>query len=233
MLYKELAFARRLKFSLMSMKTEKQEISETLLLLRILQKDDNIDGSLKLQKEVFLTEQNLLRSQLGVLCYKYFRYTWGPYSKELAEKFKSLAERGFVHKTTYTLTERGIYLLEFVDGILRDYRHNSKIFEIVDSTVAKYKRYSGPQLTNIVYNTEVEAHDSPGKELKVKDIPVFTDIFVPEDFEHMAGLEFPPALLHALKAELSMDKETWESLPEKKQNALRRAKKQLLAAIAN
>lgn len=215
------------------MKTEKQKISETLLLLRILQKDHNIDGNLKLQKEVFLTERNLLKSHSGGLYYKYFRYTLGPYSKELAEKFKLLVKLGFVHRTSYMLTERGTYLVEFVEGILRDYQHNSRIFEIVDSTVAKYKRYSGPQLKTIVYNTDVESHDQPGKKLKVKDISVFTDIFVHEDFEDMPSLEFSPSLWDALKTELSMDKETWESLPEKKQDTLRRAKKQLLTAIAN
>ncbi len=215
------------------MKTEKQKISEALLLLRILHKDNNILGNLKLQKEVFLTELNLLQSDLGGLYYKYFRYNLGPYSKELAENFKWLAERGFVHKTTYSLTERGIYLVEFMEGVLREYKKNAKIFDLVDSTVSQYRDYNGYKLTNVVYNLKVAPHDLPDEEIKVKDIPVFTDILVAEDFEDAANLEFPPSILDSLRAELEMDKKTWDALLEKNPDTLRRAKRQLLAAIAN
>lgn len=215
------------------MKSEKQKISEALLLLRILQRDNNIFGNLKLQKEVFLTELKLLEAGLGGLYYRYFRYNYGPYSRELAESFKWLAERSFIHKTTFTLTERGLYLVELTEGVLRDYKQNPKIFDAVDSTVDEHRRHNGYQLTQVVYNTKVAPHDVPGEELKVKDIPMFCDILVIEDFENAAGLAFPPSFLDTLKSELEMDRETWESLPEKHRGALRRAKKRLQDAVAN
>ena len=211
------------------MKTEKQKIAQTILLLRILHKDNNISGNLKLQKEVFLSELRLLNQKLGGLYYKYFRYTYGPYSKELAETLKSLADRGFVHKSTYTLTERGTYFIEFVEAMIGDYRQNSKILKVVDSTVKEYERYSGPRLTNIVYELKVIPRDMPGEEVKVKDIPVFCDILVPEESEMAVNFEIPSQVLDDIKTELEIDMESWERMAERNPDSLKRAKQKLLA----
>lgn len=211
------------------MKTEKQIIAEKLLLLRILQKDHNITGNLKLQKQVFLSELSLLNSRLGGLYYKYFRYTYGPYSKELAETFKSLADRGFVHKTTYTLTDRGIYFVEFVEGMIGNYKENSTILRVVDSTVEQYRRYSGPKLTDIVYNLKVVAHNMPDEELKIKDIPVFCDILVPEESEIKINFEIPSQVLDDIKAEFEIDVESWGKIAERNPDSLKRAKQKLVA----
>src|SRR5438034_10006626 len=108
------------------MKTEKQKISQRLLLLRILAKDGNMWGNLKLQKQVFLNELNLINADMGGLYYKYFRYQFGPFSSDLTTDFQWLSNLGIVHKTTFKLTERGRYFVEFTEGMLKDYRHNSK-----------------------------------------------------------------------------------------------------------
>lgn len=215
------------------MKTEKQKIAQTVLLLRILQKDNNIFGNLKLQKEVFLSELNLLNSKLGGLYYKYFRYTFGPYSKELAETFKVLRNRGFVHKTTYTLTERGTYFVEFVEGVIANYKQNSKILDALDSTVAEYRKCNGYQLTNTVYNMKIAPHDFPNEKMKIKDIPIFCDILVPDKSQTRINLDIPSHILNDIKAELEMDSEYWDSILERNQDAVKRADRRLLSAIAN
>lgn len=215
------------------MKTEKQIIAEKLLLLRILYKDNNIWGNLKLQKEVFLSELNLLGARLGGLYYKYFCYNLGPYSKELAENFKLLIERGFIHKSTYDLTNRGIYFVEFVEGVIGNYKKNSKILKTVDSTVEKYKKYNGDQLMRIVYNLKVTPCAIPDKKIKVRDIPVFSDILVPEECQTKINLEIPPHIFDDIKAELEMDSESWETISKRSRGAVKRADRRLLSAIAN
>ena len=213
------------------MKPEKQKIAEAILLLRILHQDSNILGNLKLQKEVFLSELNLLRSKMGGLYYKFFRYTLGAYSPELAESFKLLVERGFVYKSSFKLTDRGMYLVEFTEGAIKDYRHNAKILSNIDSTVKQYKHYNGMQLKRIVYDLKLEFDDMPGKKVRVEDIPTFFDILVPEHSEVSFSLEIPAHILEDIKTELAMDESSWEALGKEDPKVLKRSKRRLLAAL--
>jgi uncharacterized protein YwgA len=215
------------------MKTEKQRIAETVLLLRILGKDNNIFGNLKLQKEVFLTELRLLEANLGGLYYKYFFYNYGPFSSDLATDYTSLAEKGFIHKTTYRLTPRGQYLVEFVEGSIRRHGQNSKILDIVDTTVTKYRKFNGRQLMQIVYDLVVEPEDMPGKKIKIEDMPIFTDILLPECCNFKSQLEIPAHLLADIKAELSLDKKIWESLEEVHADAIKEATQSLMRAVSS
>jgi uncharacterized protein YwgA len=88
------------------MKTEKQKITQALLLLRILAQDKNTFGNLKLQKQVLLNELARIKSNIGGLYYKYFRYQLGPFSAELASDFQWVTNVGLAHKTTDKLTAK-------------------------------------------------------------------------------------------------------------------------------
>lgn len=213
------------------METEKQKLSQSLLLLKILGADDNIFGNLKLQKQVFLNEWNLIKSDLGGLYYKYFRYHLGPFSADLTSTFQWLANVGLVHKSTYKLTNRGEYLVNFLEGTTKHYRRNSKIFKTLDKTIDKYKPYTGQQLMNMVYRMVIEPEDMPGEKLKIKDIPAFTDILLPECRQLKYELEIPQHILKDIKAELDFDKDQQTRLHKRLPKLLKQSEKQLRAAL--
>lgn len=215
------------------MKNEKQKISQSLLLLKILQEDGNILGNLKLQKQVFLNELKLIESNTGGLYYKYYRYKLGPFSTDLLTDFTVLVNKGFVHKTTYRLTRRGQYLIDFVEGSIRNYRHNEKIFGLIKHTTEKYRKYTGIQLMKLIYNLEVEPEDMPGKKVKIEDIPTFTDILLPECRSFKHELKIPAHILSDIKEELAMDRDTWDCLEETHANAIRKATRSLSEAVSS
>lgn len=209
------------------MKTEKQKISQLLLLLRILAKDDKIWGNLKLQKQVFLNELKLVNSGMGGLYYKYFRYQLGPYSADLATNFQWITNLSLAHKTSYKLTDRGRYLVEFVDGTLRDYQNNAKIFDAVDKTTEKYTAYTGQQLMNMVYKMTIEPEDMPGKNVMIRDIPICTDILSPEHHQFKIELSFPQQILKDIKTEIAFDDERKMKSQKHLPRLLKESEKQL------
>lgn len=215
------------------MKTESQKLSETLLLLRILEKDRNISGKLKFQKEVFLAELALLESNLGGLFFKFFRYNLGPYSKDLTQTYEFLALQGFVHRSNFRLTERGEYLNKWVELTLKSYENNSKIYRVIDSTVKKYSPYHGEGLKRRVYRLKVKPFDMPEKEMAVEEIPSFTDIIVPQQFSSTLNLKIPSSLKKDLKIEFGIEKENWAHLESYYPKALKRAENRLRVALGN
>ncbi len=214
------------------MKTKDQRIAEAVLLLRVLHKDNNILGNLKLQKEIFLAEVDFLEKGLGGLYYKFFRYNYGPYSNDLHTDYMTLANKGFIHKTTYTLTDRGKYLVEFVDGICRDHKNNARVFHALDRIVEKYRPYNGTQLKSLVYNLKIEPDDMPGRKMRIEDIPVFTDLILPEYRHYKYCLEVPSHVLADIEEELKMDQETWDSLERNQSHTIREATRSLIEAIS-
>jgi uncharacterized protein YwgA len=214
------------------MKTEKQKISQLLLLLKILETDNNIFGNLKLQKQVFLNELTLTRSNIGALYYKYFRYNYGPFSADLMDDYNVLAHKGFIHKTTYSLTERGEYLIEYIEGFIRKHKNNEHIFRKVEKTTERYKRYNGTELMQKVYRLVVEPEDMPGQSMKVKDIPAFKDILMPECHEFKYALKIPPRILDDVKTELAMDQDEWGNLERTRADAVEDATKSLMRELS-
>lgn len=213
------------------MKTEKQKLSQMLLLLRILSRDGNILGNLKLQKQVFLNELALMHSDFGGLYYKYFRYHLGPFSAELAGDFLWIGEVGLAHKTTYKLTDRGQYLVEFVEGTIGGYKHNAQILKIVDKTTQKYESYDGQKLMRLVYQLEIEPEDMPGSELKVAQMPPFMDILLPECHEFKHQFEIPAPILEDIKAEIALTPEQEKKLNKKAPLLIAQSAKRLGDAI--
>jgi len=213
------------------MKTENQKVSENILLLKILEKDNNILGATKLQKQVFLNELKLDEMDAGGLYYKYFRYNYGPFSFQLQNSYNILADKGFVHKTTYRLTDRGKYFIGYAEGCLASYKNNSRIFESVEETTQKYKRYNGTQLMRLVYDMAIAPVENPTRRMKIKDIPAFTDLLRPECNSFEYELKFPAHILEDFKEELAMDKDTWDNLEESQSPAIKKATHALAAAL--
>ena len=214
------------------MKTEKQKITQSLLLLKILLEDANIFGRTKLQKQVFLNELRLIQSNLGGLYYRYFRYNYGPFSSDLFADFTVLGNKGFLHKTTFKLTDRGQYLIDYVEGSIKRYKGNSKIFDMIENTTRKYRKYNGTELMKMVYRLEVEPDDMPGQRLQVEEIDTFVNILLPELHSFKHEMEFPTGILEDIKDELAMEQSTWNSLEETHANTIKKASRDLMKAVS-
>ena len=214
------------------MKTEKQKIAQSLLLLKILREDENVFGRTKLQKQVFLNELRLIQSDLGGLYYNYFRYNYGPFSSDLFTDFTVLGNKGFLHKTTFKLTERGQYLIDYVEGSIKNFKANAKIFEMVESTTRKYRKYNGTELMKMVYRLEVEPDDMRGQQLQIENIDTFVNILLPELHKYKHELEFPSGILEDVKEELAMDQDTWNNLAETRADVIKKASRDLMKAVS-
>ncbi len=134
-------------------------------------------GKLKLQKFVFLCENELINKRLRGFSYSFFKYDYGPFSAQLAEDHKELGQVGLV--TGASLSGRGDVLADTFRKTLRRNATGQKILYVIEKMRKQYGNSDGLALRNIVYGTTVSCYPM-NKPMVVKDIPKFRDIFVPE-----------------------------------------------------
>lgn len=137
----------------------------------------SIDGNLKMQKILFLHEFRGIQDGLKANHYKYFRYSYGPYSKDLANDLSRMEELGFVTKGSRRLTKRGNTFIQYFLPEVR--RRLGLALDFATEICHRYGRFSGPQLVNRVYALEVPVYDLNGEPRLVREISAFTDIFDP------------------------------------------------------
>lgn len=213
------------------MRTEKQIIKDKILLLYLIslaKKINDIEGNLKLQKLVFLTEWKLMDSDIKAFHFKFFRYRLGPFSKELLCDYNNLKEEKYL-KSFFNLTEKAVNFLEYALESIKNLGNNSKIIDKINEICTIYSKYTGIVLTNKVYNMEIEPYDLPGQKMKIKDIPTFFDILVPENFEAKNKLEIPDFLLEDIKQEF----ENTELTQEEENNIMEESENRMIELILN
>ena len=179
-----------------------ETLKDKILLLYLLSKIKEygeMSGNLKLQKIVFLSENELMNTGIKGFHFKFFRYNIGPFSKELMIDYNDLNADGFV-SSYFTLKSRAEDLLDYIIDPLKEIQNNQNTFGIIDKICKTYGSYSGLKLTNIVYDMVIEPYDLQ-KEMKIKDIPPFIDILVPECFDAEIKFEIPNLLLEDIKRE--------------------------------
>lgn len=163
-----------------------------------------IDGNFKIQKLGFLAE---LRGQvecgLRAAHYKFFRYQFGPYSKDLANDVGFLKERGFLDGLN-RLTDRGHYLVDYLKPEIEDNEMSILSLNVIGHVCNEYGRYSGPQLKRQVYDMTVPVIDYGNCVLKVKDIGYFTDILDPIRLDLRESANFRDDTLDDLKSEFNI-----------------------------
>lgn len=183
-------------------------------------------GKTKLQKTTFLVELNLRERGLTGPRFCFYRYKKGPFSKTLLEAHEALMARGLVRQ--YTLTDRGVRLVRFVD-MLKQEPDNRAFFEIADSILADCQKQHGAQLMDDLYELHVRPEGSSDK-MGLKDIPMGTDIVVPRG---EPSLKIPAEIFQAIVDELEITdeevKQAEKEWPEIEARALRR----LQAAISD
>jgi uncharacterized protein YwgA len=139
-------------------------------------KISTVSGNLLAQKLVFLWELESQHMGIRGGHMKFFRYTMGPYSAQLAELVKSLEGGGFLTKGRQ-LTSRGQYVVEYAADGLKGVAKQA--INIANRISTIHGRKSGLALRDYVYTLKVPVHDYGGKKVRVADISPFVDIIVP------------------------------------------------------
>ena len=155
------------------MVNDKEMLVNKLLLLYLIFKineKSNFLGITKLQKFVYLIENKLYNDDKRALNYPFFRWNFGPMSKEVYTDREIMAKNSLITKDNINITRRGKEILsqcsEFFDN-------NKAIIEIVDEIVEKYSSYDTGELKNKVYNIE-----DISLNLKILDIPMAQDLLI-------------------------------------------------------
>ena len=118
------------------MRTERDKLLDAPLLLYILKEAAPFHGRTKLQKTTFLVEHRLKEQGLVGPHFSFIRYTNGPFSGQLWNTFDELAEAGFLSKTTFEPTQRGLFLVDLIIPSLRDYDDNQAVFKTMDQVLS-------------------------------------------------------------------------------------------------
>lgn len=189
------------------MRTQTQKIWDYVATLRLFEAVNEIShmrGNLKIQKLTFLAEFDGLQNHLSSFHLRFFRYTYGPYSRDLAKDIEFLTKQGFL-ATSRELTKKAEFLLEYVRPEIQQSQKAMKAFEILEKTAGEYGRKGGTSLMNLVYRLAVPVFELGGEPQKVESIDFMADIFVPtctKDVEEVTP--FSADLLKDIEQELAL-----------------------------
>jgi uncharacterized protein YwgA len=133
-----------------------------------------------LQKHLFLAELEGRKRHIKPASYRFYRYTWGPFSNSLSWNIAEFEKLGFLDSESGQLLDRGKYLLDYVRPELDQSEMAAEALGTFEKTVREWKRYRGWSIVNAVYKLRVPVDGWGGKECTVKEIPEKTDILVPD-----------------------------------------------------
>lgn len=126
-------------------------LADHLLLLYLVKKANqvgNLDGKTKLQKLVYLAERNMLGRKMKGFNHYFFRFGYGPYSKELNHDKDYLAKLCLFDKVRWGLTQDGTAI---VSGFTELWERNRAFIEQIDS-IAEFATWSLADLKEYVYD---------------------------------------------------------------------------------
>ena len=156
--------------------------------------------NLRIQKLGFRSElKGQSRGNLPAF-FKFFRYDLGPYSKELAWQVRALEERDFINSETRCLTWRGQYLLEYIEPEIRRFEAARNALEIIRETCEECRSIRlSSRLVDQTYEMQVPVAGMGNQIMRVRDIPMNTDIIVPPPFLPLPMLS--PEMVEELREE--------------------------------
>lgn len=167
-----------------------------------------IDGDVKFQQLVFLSELQSFGKQATGFHYRFFRYAYGGYSKELADDFVGLAAKKFVEKEAFKLTAAGETVLKVIPGIAKDQAGNETVLGIIQDIVKAYGKYDSssivPQVEKIelLLPEKVDA-DVEGvaqqESLPIGHVSFHASLLIPERIQTAVQFELKPDLLKVLQ----------------------------------
>lgn len=161
--------------------------------------------NIKAQKLTFISEIEGAKQNLIAAHFPFFRFTYGPYSKELANEVRFLETLCFVDSESRELTDRAKLILRYIQPEIEKSEVAQIVLRIVDEVCEEYKRFeSFPTLVNLVYEMVVPVVDWDNTPTRIKDIPECVDILRPDSLQAREVLPLPWDLIEDLKSEFSL-----------------------------
>ena len=155
-------------------RTLEEIVSDHLLLMYIIKKHSEIShrylGITKLQKYAFLSENSMNENKIKGLNYNFFRYDYGPISKQLYKDIELFRRLGIIYKDRMRLTEKGERIFEILKDV---YQKNRKVIQKIDEQIQKLANMDTEEVKQCVYNLEKTFGFI---KMKIKEIPMFFDI---------------------------------------------------------
>jgi len=160
--------------------------------------------NLKIQKITFLSEIEGRNSNLATANYPFFKFTFGPYSKTLANTVRKLEVFKFIDPEFRKLTKRGEYVLEFVNEFVKSSPKAEESLKILQAMCDQYRDIKSSSLVDVVYGIKVSVVGMSGNIMSVSEIPMCVDIIVPEEEKLETVIPFPEDILNDLATEFSL-----------------------------
>jgi hypothetical protein len=156
------------------------------------------------QKLSFVSELNGRSHNLQAAYYKFFRFTWGPYSSVLANDVRLLESIGLIDPESRQITERGRFLLGYIQTEIDESEAARLALDAISKTLEEWGGKRGWQIVNAVYELTVPVDERGGEKMKMKDIPLHTDIILPSIPGVQDVLPFSDQMLADIEAELAI-----------------------------
>lgn len=157
------------------MRSDREITADRLLLLYSVSKTNEygrMEGPFKLQKIPFASELDMNTNKTRGFNYSFFRYDYGPLSKEIYDDGAELHKAGLITslKGPIELTDEG---KQIVSSLSELYRKNEQVTDYIDGAAKKYARMSFGRLRRHIYALQIEW---AGDAWKVGEIPMHCDM---------------------------------------------------------
>lgn len=199
----------------------------TLKLFDEVNKVGTMDGNLKLQKLTFIAELEGLEKGIASSHFRFFRYNYGPFSKDLVGDVQQLTNLGFC-SASMKLTKRGQFFLDYIRPEVEHSDAALQAYEVFERVAKEYGRRGGTSLMKTVYRLVVPVYELGGQKVKVDDIPFLTDILVPTCEQNLTeAAPFSEDMIADLEEELRIPME----LLDPENHAYKKSVKEALSRI--
>jgi len=165
--------------------------------------------NIHIQKFCFLSELKGREQNLKTAYYRFFRYNNGPYCPALANDVTALIKGGFLDPESGELLDRGRHLYAYVKDDIEDSKPATEAVGIIRKIVDAWQRFKGWDIVEEVYKLTVPV-DSLGIPMIVKDIPMKTDILIPERTNAREVSPFSPELINEIEEELRISEVSFD-----------------------
>ena len=193
------------------MRSPTDTIIDRLLLLYLLKVTApfGIDGDVKFQQLVFLSELQMLGKQTKGFHYRFFRYAYGGYSKELQEDFAALGAKKFLAPDTWKLLPAGETVVKVLPGAIAGRSENETVATIIQEIVRSYGKFDSSSIVPEVEKIELILPEKPDADvegisqqetLPIGHVSFHATLLVPERIETPVEFTLKDDLLTALQS---------------------------------
>jgi hypothetical protein len=140
--------------------------------------------------------------------YRFFRYAYGGYSKELADDFVALGAKKLLDPGTWKLCPAGETIVKVIPGLAKDRPENETVLSIIQDIVRAYGKYDSSSIVPQVEKIELVLPEKPDADaegiaqqesLPIGHISFHATLLMPERIQTAVRFEVKPDLLAVLQ----------------------------------